>query len=132
MSVIWHVDRSKLLEPFASDVNELLHNDDDQWVVTQGWRSIIDQSVLYASYQRGGPLAAPPGDSAHEKGLAVDVTLIRNGRDVWDYKNAAWRRLVHKIHMHPRLHSLDDHGDTDHIEAVNWRRVAAEQPRSNA
>jgi D-alanyl-D-alanine dipeptidase len=125
MSVSWKVDRSLVNEQFANDVDKLLADDPDSWVVTQGFRTSTYQQALYDKYLKGGPLAAPPGHSAHEKGLAVDVTLVRGGHDIWNYKDPAWRRLVHSVHMHPRLHSLDDHGDTDHIEAVNWRAIAA-------
>lgn len=123
--ITWKVDRSQLNQRFASDIDQLLLNDESNWYVTQGFRSSVYQQALYEKYLQGGPLAAPPGHSAHEVGLAVDVTLVRDGKDIWDYKDPAWRRLVEKVHMHPRLHSLDDHGDTDHIEAVNWRIIAA-------
>lgn len=122
--ITWRVDSTKLDKQFADDVDELLEGDSAHWFVTYGRRSHEEQSKLYQAYLRGGPLAAPPGHSAHEQGLAVDVTLVVNGHDIWNYKDANWRRLVHKIHLHPRLHSLDDIGDTDHIEAVNWRLIA--------
>lgn len=125
--ITWRVDSTQLNKQFADDVDELLSADPSHWVVTQGKRSHDDQARLYAAYLAGGPLAAPPGHGAHEKGLAVDVTLVRGNHDVWNYRDSDWRRLVHKVHMHPRLHSLDDHGDTDHIEAVNWRLIAARE-----
>lgn len=130
--VIWRVDRKQLLEPFASDVNDLLMEDEGTWVVTCGYRTPAAQAVLFAAYQKGGPLAAPPGESAHNARLGVDITHVQDGKDDWDYQSPAWRRLVRKIHMHPRLHSLDDYGDTDHIEAVNWRRIASLSPRASA
>lgn len=41
--------------------------------ITSGYRSSAQQAVLYARYKAGqGPLAAPPGRSNHEKGLAID------------------------------------------------------------
>ncbi len=43
-------------------------------VVTSGLRTIDQQRVLYERYQSGkGPLAAKPGTSDHERGLAVDI-----------------------------------------------------------
>lgn len=42
--------------------------------VTSGFRSYAEQSRLYARYLAGGPLAARPGTSSHERGQAVDVT----------------------------------------------------------
>ena len=62
--------------------------------------------------------------------LAVDVTLIvpdgpdRKKAD-WDYTHEPWQRLVKAIRAHPRLHSLANIGDWDHIEAVQWRKIAA-------
>lgn len=123
--VVWRVDRGKLREPFADDVNQLLHDDPDTWVVTAGHRERSEQAALYKIYLSGGPRAASPGNSAHEADLAVDVTLVRGGHDIWNSSDPSWRRLVHKVHLHPRLHSLDDIGDTDHIEAVNWRLIAS-------
>jgi len=42
--------------------------------VNSAWRSYASQAVLYAKYRAGtGNLAAPPGYSSHEAGLAVDV-----------------------------------------------------------
>jgi D-alanyl-D-alanine carboxypeptidase len=39
-----------------------------------GWRSYPQQVALWRSFQAGtGPLAAPPGTSAHESGTAVDL-----------------------------------------------------------
>lgn len=43
-------------------------------VVTSGFRTYQEQSALYQRYLAGGPLAARPGTSSHEKGQAVDVT----------------------------------------------------------
>jgi hypothetical protein len=124
MSITWRVEKSQLNKQFADDVDELLSNDPAEWTVTEGKRTSEYQQILYNRYLRGGPLAAPPGHSAHEAGLAIDVSLIKNKSTEWNYKDPDWRRLVNKVHIHPRLHSLDDYGDTDHIEAVNWRIIA--------
>lgn len=121
MSISWRVNRSLLDPAFAADVDELLAQDEGDWFVTYGFRTRAEQAALYAAHLAGGPLAAPPGSSAHEVGRAVDVTLVENGVDQWDYQSPSWRRLVEKVKAYPRLHSLDDKGDTDHIEEVNWR-----------
>jgi hypothetical protein len=42
--------------------------------VTSGYRSYAEQKALYERYLHGGPLAAKPGTSSHERGAAVDVT----------------------------------------------------------
>lgn len=123
--ITWKVERRELREPFATDVNDLLDADPAHWFVTQGLRSTAQQAALYQKHLDGGPLAAPPGQSAHEAGLAVDVTLVRDGKDIWDSADPDWRRLVAAVRAHPRLHSLDNVGDTDHIESTNWRKIAA-------
>lgn len=42
--------------------------------ITSGDRSRAKQAELYAKYKAGlGPLAAPPGSSAHEQGRALDI-----------------------------------------------------------
>lgn len=124
MSITWKVDRTQLVPQFAADVDALLSADPGDWFVTYGFRTREEQAALYATYLKGGPLAAPPGSSAHEFGLAVDVTLVLGGSDDWNYKDSSWRRMIHAVHLAPRLHSLDDYGDSDHIESVNWRAIA--------
>jgi tape measure domain-containing protein len=42
--------------------------------VTSGFRTYAEQAALYQRYLAGGPLAAKPGTSSHERGEAVDVT----------------------------------------------------------
>jgi hypothetical protein len=124
MSVVWRVDRA-LLEPgFASDVNQLA-DDPGEWYVTYGFRTHEVQKALYDKYLAGGPRAAPPGHSAHESGLAVDVALVVDdagkAHTEWNYTHPTWLRLFDKIKAHPRLHSLVKIGDADHIERVAWR-----------
>lgn len=136
MSIRWKVDRTLLKAPFAEDVDTLLMQDPASWVVTYGFRTRDEQAALYALWlkwledhpgadPKDGPRAAPPGMSAHEAGLAVDVTLVNNGKDDWNYKGADWLRLVAAVEAHPRLHSLTGIGDTDHIEAVHWKDIAS-------
>lgn len=50
-----------------------------------GYRSYDEQKMLYQAHQAGGPLAAPPGLSAHNYGLAVDVFYqTAGGKASWD------------------------------------------------
>jgi len=53
---------------------------------TSVFRDYNEQSQLFDKYQKGGPMAARPGLSFHNYGLAVDfVLLLDNGRAVsWD------------------------------------------------
>jgi hypothetical protein len=131
--IVWKVSRLSVDPAFADDIDALLMPDAAFWVVTFGRRTREVQAGLYATWllwldqhagedPRNGPRAAPPGSSAHEYGLAIDLTLVVNGKDDWNYKNTDWRRLVAAVKAHPRLHSLDSIGDTDHIECLHWRQ----------
>jgi hypothetical protein len=42
--------------------------------VISGYRTYAEQAALYQRYLAGGPIAAPPGTSSHERGEAVDVS----------------------------------------------------------
>jgi hypothetical protein len=99
--------------------------------------------TLYEAYKAGGPLAAPPGQSPHNYGLAVDLQLTGPlGQLVWypdvpkdvldlpqperiaylDICPPEWTELWRAIFAAPLLHSLWTYGDGDHIERVDWRR----------
>lgn len=43
--------------------------------ITSGFRTYQEQAGLYNKYQHGGNIAARPGHSQHEKGLAVDAVV---------------------------------------------------------
>lgn len=127
--ITWDVPKDNLDPEFAADVEKLLGEDLSSWIVYFGYRSCEEQERLYQNYLNGGPLAAPPGESAHQCGLAVDVVLEIGGREIWDTTNPAWQRLWDMVKVHPRLHSghefpVETHGkvgpDDDHIQAVKW------------
>jgi hypothetical protein len=44
------------------------------WRVNQGYRTYAEQKAFYDAYLAGGTLAAKPGSSNHERGLAADVS----------------------------------------------------------
>ncbi len=128
MSCEWRADRSQVAEPFASDVTALLEADPGDWVITCGARDPAVEAAGYAKWL-ANPKTAPkytnPSNSAHCKvpAQAVDVTLREGSTDNWDYTSEPWQRLVAAVKAAPRLHSLWDIGDYDHIEAVNWREL---------
>ena len=126
MSGRWKVDRTLVHEPFASDVDVLLTADPSVWVITQGFRSTAQQDALFAQ-GRTTPGAimtkAKGGQSAHNFGLAVDVTLVTPRGDDWNYEGPDWQRLIAAIRAAPRLHPGADFGDFDHIEAVHWQQL---------
>lgn len=127
MSVIWRVPKSGLKLPFRYDVDKLLDESPWPWVVTYGYRSLEEQKALYDIYLAGGAKAAPPGKSPHNFGLAVDVAL--DGEPApglqpdWVLSHPGWVWLFDAVFDHPRLHSGRDFGDSDHIEAVNWKAL---------
>lgn len=121
MSVIYQINR-KLLQPqFDLDTNTVLANSPFKWIVTWGFRTLEEQAKLHDIYLHGGPLAAPPGESAHNFGLAIDVVLIDKAGH-WNYNtfSLGWIWLFAKILNHPRLHSGKGFGDADHIERYKW------------
>lgn len=125
MPFVYHVDASLLDTEFRGAWEETAGPLPDTWLVTQGWRSRAVQAALYAHYQAGGPLAAPPGLSPHEWGLAVDVALLRaDGSVSWDLGDAAWGRLFQAVDASALLHSGRHFTkpDPDHIERVGWQR----------
>lgn len=48
--------------------------------VSSSFRTLEEQRKAYALYLAGGPLAAKPGTSLHEKGLAIDVPNLRSNK----------------------------------------------------
>lgn len=134
--VIWQCDIKLLQTEFYNDCNKLLTESVYDWYVTSGFRSLDEQSILYGKYLRGGAKAAPPGKSAHNYHLAIDVVpdgdVSKPGLQMmWDIAKSViglkgnnpspWIWLRTAIKNHPRLHSGWSFGDWPHIEKVNWR-----------
>jgi hypothetical protein len=103
------------------------------WVAS-AFRTRAQQQALYDNYLRGGTLAAVPGTSMHEKGLAVDVdhanysALNKAAKQcglVQPVRGEAWHQQ-----LDPKRKPLDssviptitvtDHGD---IDAMNLRTI---------
>jgi hypothetical protein len=122
-------DVARLEPSFRDDVTTLLAASPYDWRIVYAYRSIEVQTVLYDKYKQGGPLAAPPGKSAHNYGLAVDVQLwVPDApspsdpmRMEWNVKAPGWQWLFVAVHRAPRLHSGISFGDFDHIERLNWK-----------
>jgi len=117
----WSCSQDGLEPQFKQDVIDLLTPSEYHWAIVYGFRSIELQTQLYEAHLKGGPLAAAPGKSAHNFGLAVDVQLLVDGQQVWDLSNPGWVWLFAAILPTPRLHSGKSFGDADHIERVDWR-----------
>lgn len=50
--------------------------------LNSGFRTLSEQKAAYADYQSGGALAATPGSSNHEYGLAADISLTDTQRSM--------------------------------------------------
>ena len=61
------------VEPFGARLSLLLERFGGRLMVMSGRRTYAEQERLYAAYLAGGNLAAKPGTSNHERGLAADL-----------------------------------------------------------
>ena len=127
MPIDWRgVDPAKLEPQFRTDVEALLGPSAWTWTVLYGLRTGAEQAALYAKYQAGGPKAAPPGQSPHEYGLAVDIVPDADPDTAglqpnWNPASPAWQWLFEAVHRHPRLTSGKAFNDSDHLERYAWR-----------
>jgi hypothetical protein len=124
--ITWRCSPASLDQKFLEDVASLLGNSPYSWYVVSGYRSIPEQIALYKKYQAGGPRAAPPGRSAHNFGLAVDVVLDLDSakpglQPSWNTKLPVWLWLKAKCAVHPRLKNGWSFNDWPHVEAVGWK-----------
>ena len=99
-------------------------------LVTCTSRTIAEQAALYAQ-GRTTPgkrvTNAPPGTSAHNFGLAIDVVPIINGKADWDGSHPVWDQ----IGAIGQACGLDWAGapgfpfhELAHFQAPNWRALA--------
>lgn len=124
------IKKSDLDPAFLADVHDLLEASPHHWVVLSGLRSLSAQKVLHDKHLAGGPRAAPPGSSAHNYGLAIDVVPDAddnwaNGlQPQWVVTAPAWLWLKANTVPHPRLRSGWSFNDAGHIERYKWRKHA--------
>lgn len=130
--LLWNNYRESLVPEFANALDVMFNAIDPRFAVTRGRASIEAQATLYSKYLAGGPLAAKPGRSAHNYGLAIDVAhVLSDGSLSWDIKLPAWAELWAAVKAAPRLHSGHDFpplapADDDHIESTLWLEKRAE------
>lgn len=128
MPIVWGRVDPLLLEPqFRQDLEDLLGPSQWTWFMLYGYRSLAEQNRLYNLYIKGGPKAAPPGKSAHNFGLAVDLVpdLDPNTPGLqpnWVTSTASWLWLFAKAKLHPRLKSGVSFADADHLEKYKWQK----------
>lgn len=125
MSVVWRADPALLDPVFRDDVQAFLDRSPHAWFVLSGYRSMEEQRVLWEKYQQGGPKAAPPGRSAHNFGLAVDVVLDVDAekpglQPSWDRHLPGWLWLKAASIPHPRLRGGWRFGDWPHLQSTRW------------
>ena len=65
-----------LVDPFASRLLRVLELFGGRVLIISGRRSLAEQQKLWDAYLAGGNLAARPGTSNHEKGLAADLRIV--------------------------------------------------------
>jgi hypothetical protein len=126
-------NRDGLQPAFRADVETLLEADPARWLITHAFRSLEQQNALYVKHLAGGPLAAPPGKSAHNFGLAVDVALDGDPETPawelnWDIRDEDWQRLFARLKAHKRLQSGVRFSDGAHIQRYRWTRYKVVLP----
>lgn len=107
--------------------------------LVSSYRSIAQQRTLYAAYKRNGrDRAAPPGESAHNYGLAGDVLIIpsEKGVDKWAWATSGFRgrrayRALHRVAKRYGLVSIVDTAPDDpfHLQVPGWRQYTRKIPR---
>lgn len=65
-----------LVDPLAERLLGLLVHFGGRVLIVSGRRSWGEQQVLWLRYLAGGPLAARPGTSNHERGAAADLRIV--------------------------------------------------------
>lgn len=108
----------QLYPPFRASVERLvaeLRANGDDWRVTSAYRSLAEQMKLRLLYLQGkGGKAAPAGKSAHNFGLAVDLTLYKAGKPTWE--DADYDKMAAIADAFPGLRSGKGFGDRPHVE----------------
>lgn len=77
----WNAMRAEALATYGVDLHPA--------GPVSAFRGPAEQERMYEKYLAGGPLAAPPGTSAHESGTAVDLATPRM-REIVDEIGAAY------------------------------------------
>lgn len=87
VSLVRRINLDLLYPEFRDRCLDLLADAQDHgltFVATEGFRSFERSQALYVTYKRGGPRAAPPGLSAHNYGMAIDVMAFdKNKQGTW-------------------------------------------------
>ena len=87
------------------------------FTTTFGYRSLDEQAALYRAHLAGGPLAAPPGLSAHNFGLACDVLCPHREHD----KGGPCYDEMAALAPRYSLETLAPEHDYGHVQRIGWR-----------
>lgn len=86
------------LERFLLAVEEYNKKTNSKLLINEAARSYEEQAKLYQKYLQGGALAAKPGTSQHEKGLALDIS--QNNKDFEE-----WVKIANKYGLYQNIKS---------------------------
>jgi hypothetical protein len=133
-AITTRIDASLVDDGVMADLTALCALLADEWVFTCGWRDAAAEQAGYDKWlaDHTQPKFTNPANSAHVganfpdgKSRAIDVTLVREGKDIWPddpATDAGWAAFIAAVAAHPRLHGLSSIGDYDHAEKLDWQR----------
>lgn len=94
------IDAKRNFKRLRNKLGKAAKSRKEVWRVNSGVRSTTRQQMLYNAYLQGiGPLAAKPGTSNHELGLAADVVRRSDNKNVGDIVGAKESLRRHGLHL---------------------------------
>lgn len=130
----FRVDPSLLWQPFRERLFVVIrrcHERGHDYYATSGTRWWAEQAELHQRHLAGGPLAAPPGCSSHQFGLAVDLAPdadeSKPGLQGPDYSARAYDVLVEEA-QRAGLVSGRSFRDDPHVQVPRFVSARALQP----
>ena len=129
------VTHPEILRVYHDGIKPQMHALGYEVRIESGARDLTEQANLYNAFIRGrGGRAVPPGRSAHNYGLAIDVGIIPpDGSDLYawshTWKGRAAYRQLHEIAARYGLESLSFSDDPYHLQVKGWRQLAGVQQR---
>lgn len=120
------IDITWLYPPFLAKLRTVLKTTLDNgsyYYPTSGWRSFTEQEKRYRAYKSGtGTRAAPPGLSAHNYGIAVDIAPDGDPNTPGlqaDYSAKAYKLLGEAV-ISGGLIWGDSFNDRPHVQTPNY------------
>jgi len=129
------MSKVETLEPvFQGKVVELLKRAEAatgmQWVITSARRTMAEQQALYDQGRKNDkPVVtkAPPGSSAHNFGLAVDLAPIKDGKIWWEAPKTKWKVMADTAQSMGLVagYYFKTIFDAPHVEDKSWKQQQA-------